>query len=71
MDALGRELGRDLSEPLAPLPPEALRELVSQIRQIKAREERELDEGIQEGLTMVPRLLRGPIKKILFGGKSS
>lgn len=66
---LAAELGTAPPPEVDQLSPEALSELVAAIRERKVDQRRELHEAIENGLGAVPRLMRGPIRKILFGGR--
>ena len=51
---------------LAALPEPAQARLSADILAARKRQARALDEAIDNGLRMVPALLRGPVKKLLF-----
>ncbi len=67
--ALSAELGVDLSDALSPMDDAAVERLRERVREAKVRELSQLDASIGTGLEIVPRMLRGPVKKILFGGE--
>lgn len=67
VDSLEDELGAPLPEGLEVLSPNELQILAELLRDAKARQAQELEQGLQESLTIVPRLMRGPVRKILFG----
>ena len=51
---------------LAALPESAQSQLSKDILAARQRQKKALEEAVDHGLRMVPALLRGPIKKILF-----
>lgn len=62
-EVLGTERRLDF---LAALPETAQAQLSADIQSARAQQKKTLDEAIDNGLRMVPALLRGPLKKILF-----
>lgn len=66
---LAAELGAAPPPEVSRLAPDALADLVATIRERKVEQRRELEEAIGAGLGAVPRLMRAPIRKILFGGR--
>lgn len=62
-ETLGQERRLDF---LAALPDSAQEKLSQDIHASRARQRQALDDAINNGLRMVPMLLRGPLKKILF-----
>jgi hypothetical protein len=63
---LRRELGGDL-EVLAQLAPEECAELLDMVRTAKAAQRQALDDALGQVLGHLPRLVRVPARKILFG----
>lgn len=68
LDALRAELGGDLPAGLDALTDDALRHLLASIRAQKTHQRGALEEAIAQGLTVVPAMLRGAVRKILFKG---
>lgn len=66
-DILERELGAQLPDGFNALSDEQLLWLADLLHDAKARQKDELDDGVEESLKIVPRLMRGPVRKILFG----
>ena len=62
-EVLGTERRLDF---LAALPEAAQAQLSIDIQAARAQQKLALDAAIDNGLRMVPALLRGPLKKILF-----
>lgn len=62
-EVLGQERRLDF---LAALPESAQAQLSADILAARKRQKKSLEEAVDHGLRMVPALLRGPIKKILF-----
>jgi hypothetical protein len=62
-EVLGTERRLDF---LAALPESAQDQLSKDILAARRRQKKALEEAVDHGLRMVPALLRGPIKKILF-----
>ena len=67
VDTLENELGAPLPEGLDVLSAKQLGTLADLLAAAKARQADELQEGVEESLNIVPRLMRGPVRKILFG----
>lgn len=67
VDTLERELGAPLPEGLKTLSATELQTLADLLVAAKARQAQELTEGVEESLNIVPRLVRGPVRRILFG----
>lgn len=51
---------------LAALPPDAIADLAAAIRTARREQGAALEAAGEQALTHVPRLLRGPVKKVLF-----
>jgi hypothetical protein len=66
-DALEAELGGQPPEGLSALDKAERRAFAGILRDAKARQSRELEAAVEGSLGVVPRLLRGTIRKILFG----
>lgn len=47
-----------------------VRQLTAGVRSGFARDDREIEEGMNEALRFVPGLVRGTAKKLLFGGRA-
>ncbi|MFI6866756.1 hypothetical protein [Nocardia sp. NPDC050406] len=58
---------REPAEVLALLTPEESRQLSDLLRQARLTQQRSLDRAIDDALTVLPRLMRIPARKILFG----
>ncbi|HEX4364728.1 MAG TPA: hypothetical protein VHZ75_09270 [Solirubrobacteraceae bacterium] len=67
VDILEQELGAQAPEGFAQLSGDQLRALAELLREARTRQKHELDEGVEGSLDIVPRLMRGPVRKILFG----
>lgn len=65
--ALERELGGRAPEGLSTLTDEELTHLADLLHDAKQRQSQELDAAIEQALGIVPRLMRGPVRKALFG----
>lgn len=65
--ALEQELGGPLSAGLAALADSDLTALVERIADARTRQEHALAQATEEGLNIVPRVLRGTVRKVLFG----
>lgn len=63
---LTRELGGAPSELCAPLNDAEQRRLLDSLRAAKRKQQDDLVAAINEGLSFVPGLLRGTLKRILF-----
>jgi hypothetical protein len=66
-DTLEAELGGQPPDGLGALDETERRAFASVLRDAKKRQSRELEEAVEQSLGVVPRLLRGTIRKILFG----
>jgi hypothetical protein len=62
---LRKELGGELPEGLAALDGEELRDLADALRDARKRQSEALADATREVLGYVPRLLRGPVRKVL------
>jgi hypothetical protein len=67
VDILEGELGGALPDGLNHLTDEQLLALADLLQDAKALGQEELQDGLEESLNIVPRLMRGPVRKILFG----
>jgi hypothetical protein len=67
VDILEAELGGPLPDGLHHLSDEQLLALADLLQDAKARGQEELREGVEDSLNFVPRLVRGSVRKILFG----
>lgn len=67
VDTLERELGGPVPEGLEALSAAELATLADLLAAAKERQAHELTEGVEDSLNFVPRLMRGPVRKILFG----
>ena len=67
IDILEGELGGPLPDGFENLSDEQLLALADLLQDARARGQEELREGVEESLSFVPRLMRGPVRKILFG----
>lgn len=67
VDTLEDELGGPIPEGLEVLSADQLQTLADLLAAAKARQAQELQQGVQESLDIVPRLMRGPVRRILFG----
>ena len=68
--AVGRleaELEGKVPDGLQPLTDEQLSDVADRLHDAKARQSQALDAAIEQALDIVPRLLRGSVRKILFG----
>lgn len=65
--ALEAELGGPAPDGLAALPESERRAFAGVLRDAKERQSRELEVAVEEALGVVPRLLRGTMRKALFG----
>jgi hypothetical protein len=66
-DALEAELGGRAPDALSTLSKGDRRAFAGVLHDAKARQSHELEAAVEEALGVVPRLLRGTIRKILFG----
>lgn len=64
---LHRELGGRVPEGLATLTDEERSELAGLVHDARRRQSQALDGAIAQALDIVPRLVRGPVRRILFG----
>lgn len=67
VEILEHELGAPLPDGLDVLSARELQALTGLLIAAKARQAQELEDGLQESLDVVPRLMRGPVRRILFG----
>ncbi len=65
--ALDDELGGRVPDGLETLTDEELTSLAGVVRDAKRRQSQALDGAIEQALDIVPRLVRGPVRKVLFG----
>ncbi len=61
------ELGGAAPDGLEALTEDELIELAAIVKTAKRRQSQELEVAVEEALDIVPRLLRGTIRRILFG----
>jgi hypothetical protein len=66
-DALEAELDGQAPDALGALDETERRAFAGILREARERQSRELEAAVEESLGVVPRLLRGTIRKILFG----
>lgn len=64
---LERELGERAPDGLSTLTDEELTDLADLLHDAKQRQSEALEGAIEEALGIVPRLVRGPVRKVLFG----
>jgi hypothetical protein len=64
---LEAELGDSVPAGLETLTDEELTDVADRLRDAKLRQSQALAAAIEQALEIVPRLLRGPVRKILFG----
>ena len=64
---LEEELDMRLPDGLRALTDEELTDLADRVLEAKQRQSLALEVGIDDALEIVPRLVRGPVRKILFG----
>jgi hypothetical protein len=67
IDILEAELRAPLPQGLEVLSAPQLLTLADLLADAKAAQAQQLAEGVEESLNIVPRLMRGPVRKILFG----
>ncbi len=67
VDILEQELGAAMPDGLKALPDDRLLALADLLHDARARQKQQLDEGVEQSLDIVPRLMRGPVRRILFG----
>jgi hypothetical protein len=65
--ALEAELDGHPPDGLHTLEDRDLTDLADRLREAKQRQSRALEVGIDDALEIVPRLVRGPVRRILFG----
>jgi hypothetical protein len=64
---LGPELGGTVPGGLEGLTEEELNGFVAMLRAAKRQQSEELGAAVDDALEIVPRLLRGTVRKVLFG----
>ena len=67
IDILELQLGARIPEGLEVLADDELLVLADLLAEAKASQARELEAGVGGSLEIVPRLMRGPVRKMLFG----
>ncbi len=67
VDILEGELGGAVPDGFTQLTDDQLLALADLLQDAKALGQEELQAGLEESLNIVPRLMRGPVRKILFG----
>jgi hypothetical protein len=67
LEALSSELGGTLPAGFDSLPADRLIHLTSLVRLAKDRQEQMIDEGAEAALSIVPRPLRGAVRRALRG----
>ena len=67
VDILEAQLGGQVPDGFENLTDEQLLALADLLQDAKARGQEELQEGVEESLDFIPRLMRGSVRKILFG----
>jgi len=67
LDTLERELGAPLPDGLEALSAAELATLAELLAVARQRQAQELADGVEDSLNFVPRLMRGSVRKILFG----
>jgi hypothetical protein len=67
VEALRAELGADPPPAVAALAPAHLEALTAALAAARAHQAAALADAMDSGLGFVPRLLRGAVKKVLFG----
>jgi hypothetical protein len=65
--ALEAELGARPPEGLQAIGSADLRTMTALLRDAKQRQSAALESAIEEALEIVPRMVRGPVRKMLFG----
>jgi hypothetical protein len=65
--ALRDQLADGLPEGLAALHPRELADLATAVREARERQSAALDAAVHETMGHVPWLMRGPVRRILFG----
>lgn len=66
-ERLAKEFGGDLPPGLAGLSDAEQAVLADAIDTARARQVKALAKATESGLDFIPRLLRGPVKKVIFG----
>ena len=64
---LEAELDDRVPDGLEALTDEELTDIVDRLHDAKLRQSEALEVAMEQALEIVPRLLRGPVRKILFG----
>jgi hypothetical protein len=64
LDALEAQTGRRPPAGLAALSDDQLQDLAEAVREARGRQVAELDEAATHALGHIPRLLRGPVRKL-------
>jgi hypothetical protein len=64
---LGPELGGTVPDELEGLTEKELKGFAAILQSAKRRQSEQLEAAVDEALEIVPRLLRRPVRKILFG----
>lgn len=67
VDILEAELGGEVPVAFEQLSDEQLLALADLLQEARARGREELRDGVEDSLNFVPRLVRGSVRKILFG----
>ncbi|MDQ3723682.1 MAG: hypothetical protein M3376_11625 [Actinomycetota bacterium] len=67
VDILEGQLGGQIPDGFTQLSDEQLLALADLLQDAKARGQEELQEGVEDSLNFIPRLMRGSVRKILFG----
>ena len=67
VDIFEGELGGEVPVGFEQLSDEQLLTLADLLQDAKARGQEELHDGVEDSLNFVPRLMRGSVRKILFG----
>jgi hypothetical protein len=67
VDILEGELGGPVPAGFEQLTDDQLLLLADLLQDARALGQEELQDGLEESLNIVPRLMRGPVRKILFG----
>jgi len=67
VDILEGELGGEVPVGFEQLDDEQLLALADLLQDARARGQAELHDGVEDSLNFVPRLMRGSVRKILFG----
>ncbi len=67
VDILEGELGGPVPDGFTQLSDEQLLALADLLQEARERGQEELQAGVEDSLNFVPRLMRGSVRKILFG----